>query len=231
MINQCWPYQVFWGLCPSLANDAAVTFFYLLWACAQSLHLSLHHCIFPSLLFTTVRSPTDKNSKWWNSTICIATCPHLTPMTKHNMGTQEGDELWSIKEKNWRTMQLMTEWKPSMHSCYSLAFDHLSKRGPRLQCAKRKPLWRAMRHYTPRTFSVTSSSLCWFFLFLPLRLINNIPPSTSVRISCPFSIPSFLSKGENLPSVLFCHAFASAVPPPTPLPISACLITWSAKPI
>lgn len=126
MINQCWPYQVFGGLCPSLANDAAVNFFYLLWACAQSLHLSLHHCIFPSLLFTTVRSPTDKNSKWWNSTICIATCPHLTPMTKHNMGTQEGDELWSIKEKNWRTMQLMTEWKPSMHSCYSLAFDHIS---------------------------------------------------------------------------------------------------------
>ncbi len=191
------------------------------------------HCIIASLPFTTVRSPIDKSSKWWNSTTCTATCPHLTPITKHNMGTQEGDELgWSIKRKKLRTMQLMPEWKPSMHSCYSLAFDHhLSKRGPRLQCAKRKPLWRAMRHYTPRTFSVTSSSLCWFFLFLPLRLINNIPPSTSVRISCPFSIPAFLLKWENLPSVLLSHPFASAVSPPTPLPVSACLITWSAKPI
>lgn len=103
---------------------------------------------------------------------------------------------------------------------------------PRLQCSWKKPLWRAKKHYTPRTFSVTSSSL--IFLFLPLRLINNTPLSTSVRISCSFSIPALffsLSERENLPSVLLDHAFASAVPPPTILPISACILTWFAQPI
>lgn len=175
----------------------------------------------------------DKSSKWWNSTTCTATCPHLTPITKHNMGIQEGDELgWSIKRKKMKDNATDARMK-TFHALllFPSVWPHLSNRGPRLQCAKRKPLWRAMRHYTPRTFRVTSSSLCWFFLFLPLRLINNIPPSTRVRISCPFSIPAFLSKWENLPSVLLCHPFASAVPPPTPLPVSACLITWSAKPI
>lgn len=105
---------------------------------------------------------------------------------------------------------------------------------PRLQCARRKPLWRAMRHYTPRTFSVTSSSLCWLFLFLPLLLISNIPPSTSVSTSCPFSIPACLPASQN---EKICRLVSSVIlsplqcPPPTPLPVSACLITWSAEPI
>lgn len=96
-------------------------------------------------------------------------------------------------------------------------FDHnLSKRGPRLQCARRKPLWRAMRHYTPRTFSVTSSSFCWLFLFLPLRLINNIPPSTSVRISCPFSIPASLPAFQN---EKICRLFSSVILSPLQCPL------------
>lgn len=98
--------------------------------------------------------------------------------------------MWSMKgDRKKCTDARIKTFSVPFHMQLSIA---LSKRGPRLQCARRKPLWRAMRHYTPRTFSVTSSSLCWLFLFLPLRLINIIPPSTSVRISCPFSIPAFL---------------------------------------
>lgn len=99
--------------------------------------------------------------------------------------------MWSMKgERKKCTDARIKTYSVPFHMQLSIALS-LSE-APRLQCARRKPLWRAMRHYTPRTFSVTSSSLCWLFLFLPLRLINIIPPSTSVRISCPFSIPAFL---------------------------------------
>ncbi len=67
---------------------------------------------------------------------------------------------------------------------------------------------------------------------LPASASHQQHPSVDKRKDLlPVLHPAFLLKGENLPSVLLCHAFASAVPPPTPLPISACLITWSAQPI
>ncbi len=67
---------------------------------------------------------------------------------------------------------------------------------------------------------------------LPASASHQQHPSVDKRKDLlPVLHPASLLKGENMPSVLLCHAFASAVPPPTPLPISACLITWSAQPI
>lgn len=86
-----------------------------------------------------------------------------------------------------------------------------------------------MKYYTPRTFSVTSSSSFFLFLFLPRFL--NTPPSTRVSASSlpsiPLSLSSFSFRWRDQWSILVSRSFASAVSPPsfppTPHPFRSCI--------